>query len=99
MHKCTAAERKDFPLYRGLVVYFPNALAAVAHLSNAASTQHGHEVIHWDKTKSTDHLDCMLRHLLESGTTDDDGILHDVKVAWRALAHLEILLEKDLRSE
>jgi hypothetical protein len=41
-----------------------------------------------------DHADCILRHLTERGTLDTDGILHDVKVAWRALALLQEELEK-----
>lgn len=90
----SAQKRKEIPLYRGLMLYFPNALCAVANLSVVASKQHGHDEIHWDKSKSSDHYDCLLRHLLEAGNVDDDGVLHDVKVAWRALAHLETLLEK-----
>ena len=36
-----------------------------------------------------------MRHLTQAGTLDDDGLYHDAKVAWRALANLEKLLEND----
>ena len=49
----------------------------------------------WDKSKSTDHLDALTRHLLEADELDDDGVLHLAKVAWRALAALQFKLEKN----
>lgn len=85
-----AAERKAIPLARGLLYYFPNALAAVAMVSAAGNTQHnGNEELHWAMEKSTDHADCILRHLMDAGTLDTDGMRHAAKVAWRALALLE----------
>jgi len=36
-----------------------------------------------------------MRHQLEVGTIDTDGFDHAVKVAWRAMAQLEILLTKE----
>jgi hypothetical protein len=90
-----AAERKAIPLARGLLDYFPKALAEVARLSAAATAQHHPDKeMHWDRAKSPDHADCIMRHLLDRGTEDADGFLHDVKVAWRALALAEIALEK-----
>lgn len=87
-------ERKDAPLARGLLDYFPRALVAVAALSKAANDKHNPgEPLHWSKDKSNDHADCLLRHLIERGTVDTDGQLHSVKVAWRALALLETELE------
>jgi hypothetical protein len=91
-----AKERKEVPLYSGLLTYFPDALAAVAHLSFIGNEQHNPgQPLHWDKSKSGDHLDCLMRHLVQAGTIDSDGELHDVKVAWRALANLQMLFEKD----
>lgn len=88
-------ERKDTPIYSGVLAYFPLALAAVAQLSKAGNDKHNPgEPLHWSKDKSNDHADCIARHLLELGTVDpDDGFLHDVKLAWRALANLQIRLE------
>lgn len=90
----TPQERKATPIYSGVVRYFPDALAAVARLSFIANEQHnpGTEM-HWDRSKSGDELDALTRHLMEAGTTDTDGVLHDVKVAWRALANLQKVLE------
>lgn len=81
-----AAERKTYPLYTGLLKYFPDALAAVAHLSYVGNQQHHPDKpLHWDKSKSTDELDALMRHILDE---DWDA------VAWRALAHLQRELEK-----
>lgn len=87
--------RKEIPLARGLLDYFPNALAEVARLSLAANEKHnpGQE-LHWSFEKSADHADTILRHLVDRGTLDDDQFLHDVKVAWRGLALLEAELIK-----
>jgi hypothetical protein len=88
--------RKETPMFRGLVKYFPRALAAVAHVSFVGNEQHNPgQPMHWAKGKSTDHEDCIVRHLVESGTVDDDGLRHSAKLAWRALAALEIELEAE----
>lgn len=90
-----SAIRKQMPLYRGLLDYFPAACAAVAHLSFIGNEQHNPgQPMHWAREKSTDHEDCIVRHLLESGTVDTDGVRHTAKLAWRALALLQTELEK-----
>ena len=91
----TSQERKDVPITRGVLDYFPAALAEVAKLSRAGNEKHNPgEEMHHARGKSSDHADCIVRHLLERGTIDDeDGLLHDVKVAWRALALLQETLE------
>lgn len=87
--------RKDIPLYRGLLKYFPDALCAVAELSRIGSEQHfPGQPMHWGKSKSADHGDCLLRHQIDAGTVDTDKVRHSTKVAWRALAQLQIELEK-----
>jgi hypothetical protein len=88
------AKRKGQPLARGLLDYFPNALLAVAECSRIANDQHNPgEPVHWARGKSTDHADCILRHMIDRGTVDSDGVRHSAKVAWRALALLEEELE------
>ena len=88
-------KRKQIPLYSGLIKYFPDALCEVARVSYIGSKQHHpDEEIHWDREKSKDDLDALMRHLLEAGTYDDDGILHDSKIVWRSLANLQKVLEK-----
>ena len=47
----------------------------------------------WVRGKSSDHEDTILRHYVERGGTDTDGILHSAKLAWRALAILQLEME------
>jgi len=95
-----AKERKDVPIYSGVLKYFPNALAAVAACSKAGNDQHNPgKPLHWDRSKSGDELDALTRHLMEAGTVDTDGIRHSAKVAWRALANLEKELERAKATE
>ena len=90
-----AAERKAIPLYSGLIRYFPDALIEVARLSMIGNEQHNPgKPLHWDRSKSGDELDAMLRHAWEAGTIDSDGVRHSTKTAWRALANLQKELEK-----
>lgn len=85
-----AAERKAVPLAEGLLFYFPNALAEIARVSKRGNDQHNPgQPLHWAMEKSTDHADCIMRHLVDAGTLDTDGMRHTAKVAWRALALLE----------
>jgi len=79
--------RKQIPIYSGVVAYFPDALAAVAKVSFEGNEQHNPGTpLHWDRSKSQDELDALLRHLVE-GEWD--------KVAWRALAHCQKEIERD----
>ena len=88
-------ERKATPIYTGVVKYFPNALKYISKVSLACNEQHHPDKpLHWDKSKSTDHLDALARHLVDADKVDDDGLLHLGKVAWRSLAALEDKLEK-----
>jgi hypothetical protein len=89
-----AAERKRVPIYSGVLQYFPKAIAAVAHCSWVGNEQHNPgQPLHWSREKSSDHHDCLMRHLMESGTVDTDGVRHSTKAAWRSLALLELELE------
>jgi hypothetical protein len=90
-----AATRKGIPICTGVFDYFPKALAYVAMVSKAGNDQHNPgQPLHWAKDKSTDHPDCIGRHLIERGTRDGlDNLRHSGKLAWRALALLQIELE------
>lgn len=91
-----AKARKTLPIATGVLDYFPDALAAVAACSQKGNDQHNPgKPLHWDRSKSTDEADALIRHFLERGTLDSDGIPHSAKVAWRALA----LLQKELEGE
>lgn len=86
--------RKKQKVHAGFMKYFPDAIKAVAHISVICNEQHNAgEPLQWAKDKSNEHLESLGRHLLESGTYDTDGVLNDVKIAWRALANLQIIIE------
>ena len=86
-----AVERKTYPIYSGCINYFPDALALVAKRSYEGNQQHHPDKpLHWDKSKSSDELDALIRHIIE-GEWD--------AVAWRALAHLQREIDKGWRPE
>lgn len=86
--------RKGIPIATGFIDYFPDAIAAVAECSRIANEQHNPGTpLHWDRSKSGDESDALMRHFLERGTIDSDGIRHSTKVAWRALANLQKEIE------
>ena len=60
-----------------------------------AKQHHPDKEIHWDREKSSDDLDALMRHLMENGMHDIDGVRHSAKIAWRALAHLQKEIEGD----
>jgi N-acetyl-anhydromuramyl-L-alanine amidase AmpD len=82
-----SSARKEVPLVRGLLDYFPAALAAVAHHSYISNEKHNPgQDMHWSRGKSADHEDALLRHVMER---DLEG------AAWRALAALQMQLEEE----
>jgi hypothetical protein len=87
--------RKNFPIASGVLDYFPDALSEIARVSKLGNDQHNPgQPLHWSRGKSDDHADCLIRHFLERGTIDDDdGTLHSAKLAWRALALLQLECE------
>ena len=88
--------RKEYPVYTGVIKYFPDALMEVSKVSRIGNEQHHPDKpLHWDKSKSMDHLDALTRHLLNAEELDNDGVLHLAKVAWRALAALQDKVDKD----
>ena len=90
----TAEARKAIPIATGFIDYFPDAIAAVAELSRKGNEQHNSgKPLHWDRSKSGDESDALMRHFLERGTFDNDGVRHSAKVAWRALAMLQKEIE------
>jgi hypothetical protein len=90
------ADRKQRPLFSGVLKYFPDALLEVAYCSWVGNNQHNPgQALHWAKEKSTDEPDALMRHLLDAGTLDSDGVRHSAKVAWRALAMLQREIERE----
>jgi hypothetical protein len=91
-----AERRKALPICSGVFDYFPDALLAVAYCSKVGNDQHNPgQPLRWAKEKSTDESDALLRHMLDRGTVDTDGVRHSAKVAWRALAMLQREIEAE----
>jgi len=89
-------ERKQIPIATGVLDYFPAALAEIAKISYAGNQQHNPgEPLHWARGKSTDQEDTIIRHFLERGSRDSDGMRHSAKLAWRVLALLQLELEAE----
>lgn len=87
--------RKKAPMCEGLLWYFPDACASVAAHSLESNERHNPgERLHHARDKSTDHADCIIRHLAHSGTVDNEGISERIAIAWRALAFLQEGLEE-----
>lgn len=94
--KGDAAARKAQPIFSGVIAYFPDALLAVAEVSRVGNEQHNPgQPLHWAKEKSRDEADALLRHLVDHGTLDTDGLRHSAKVAWRALALLQREIDRE----
>lgn len=92
----SAAERKQHPLASGVLDYFPDALIAVARVSWEGNNQHNPgQPLHWARGKSSDEADALMRHFVQRGSLDTDGLRHSAKMVWRALA----LLQKEIESE
>lgn len=102
-----SSERKNFPLFRGLLRYFPAALAGVAKISKLGNDKHNPgEDMHHARGKSPDHGDCVIRHLvdtedllaaLDRGDTKatHQDVLNEVsQMAWRVLALSQELHER-----
>jgi len=93
-----AKERKGLPIASGVLDYFPDALAEVARVSMEGNNQHNGvgTPLKWDRSKSTDESDALIRHFIDRGKIDSDGQRHSAKVAWRSLALLQKELEQSI---
>lgn len=94
-----ATERKQRPVYSGVLAYFPDALLEVANVSYLGNEQHNPgQPLHWAREKSTDQLDAAMRHLIDRAkglVRDTDGGRHLAKAAWRILAELQLEIERE----
>ena len=94
-----AEERKATPIYSGVIKYFPDAFAEIAKCSYSGQIQHNPDKpLAWDRSKSGDELDAMMRHLIDHAKGiefDDDGTRHIVKCGWRILAYIQKTVEEE----
>ena len=89
-------ERKQIPLYTGLIKYFPDALVEVAKVSFKGNQQHNPgQPLHWAREKSNDHEDTAVRHIFELDGIDTDGGYHAAKAIWRLCAFLQLKIERE----
>jgi hypothetical protein len=59
-------ERKEIPLFSGVLKYAPAALAGMARISKQGNRKHNPgEPLHHARGKSNDHADCIVRHLVD----------------------------------
>lgn len=90
----TSAERKEYPITTGVLDYFPDAIAMVAHVSFLGNQKHNPgQALHWARGKSMDHEDCIARHTIERDVVEDK-VLHAANRAWRSLAALQEMVEE-----
>ena len=93
--------RKSQPVFDGVLMYFPDALKAIAEHSKRGNDKHNPgQKMHWAREKSGDQADCIARHLIDIGPTWDakdpeTGSYHATALAWRALALLQLVIEKE----
>lgn len=94
----TSAERKEIPLHTILAYYFPDALAALARHAKKANDKHNPgEPMYWAREKSSDHLECAVRHLATPDEVDPDtGEIELVGAFWRIGAALQLREEARL---
>jgi len=98
-----SAERKTFPITTGFLDYFPDAVAAGSEVSFLGNQKHNPgQALHHARGKSSDHADCIGRHLIQRGGFEDitiDGVVYKVRhsaaLFWRAGAMLQEELEAD----
>lgn len=99
-------ERKNYPLFRGCLRYFPAAIAGIARISKLGNDKHNPgEDMHHARNKSSDHGDCIMRHLVDvedllsaynrgNAITKQDILDEVSQMAWRALALSQKLHEE-----
>jgi hypothetical protein len=90
-----AVDRKKLPVGTGVLDYFASALIEVARVSFVGNEQHNPgQPLHWDRSKSSDEWDTVVRHGMDRGKIDTDGVRHSAKMCWRALAILQKEMEE-----
>jgi hypothetical protein len=92
-------ERKNTPIFSGWINYCPLSHAAASRLSFRGNKKHNPgEPLGWARDKSTDHEDCMARHLIDINTFNEELQEYEDAVCmfWRAGMKLQLLEEKRL---
>jgi glutamate dehydrogenase/leucine dehydrogenase len=94
-----ATARKLIPIWTGVLLYFPDVMAAVAEVSRVGNDQHNpNQELHWAREKSTDQMNTAIRHMIDHSTgsaKDTDGTYHLAKAIWRLCAELQLYIEQE----
>lgn len=99
-----SALRKMQPVGTVVTEYFPKGLRGVAAVSWVGNEKHNPgQPLGWSEGKSTDHVDCLVRHRQDAVEPGSDGwdttelpdgriyqVRHAAAAAWRALALAEL---------
>jgi hypothetical protein len=91
------------PLTQGCLLYFPDALQAVALVSdygrNKYETTFAERNWYYVPDAVGRYADGLSRHIVKEATEgmhdDESGLLHAAHAAWNALARLQLLLEQE----
>lgn len=88
-----SAERKRWPMFTGLLRYFPAALANVSNHSFIGNEKHNPGLpLQHARGKSGDHEDCIVRHLVDAAEHKPGSAarIDELRaLAWRSLALLQ----------
>ena len=87
--------REQYPLFDGLLGYFPAALLEISRWSKVGGAKYNKDRLRWVREESTDHENKILRHLLDARQIDEHGFPEAVALAWRALALCQTILEEE----
>jgi hypothetical protein len=105
-----AAERKMFKVFTVLCHYFPKAIREVTRVCVGNAQHNPGEPLHWARGKSMDQMNALFHHMVDHelgevfDKTDSPEVLAAVggkplysmaKGAWRALAELELAIERE----
>ena len=99
----TSEERKQRPVFTGFVKYFPDAIMEISNHSWRANEKHNPgEELYWNRDKSKDESDALVRHLIDYAKgerLDSDGLSILTAIGWRSLAFVQKELERQKKDD
>ena len=98
----SSAERKNYPVWSGALAYAPAAFALMARHSVYGNNKHNPgEPLHHARGKSADHVDCIVRHLIDyesmcvSGQPSGERLREELgALIWRTAVFVQEQLER-----
>lgn len=78
-----SAERKNVPMFSGVLKYAPAALAGMARISKLGNDKHNPgQPLHHARGKSNDHPDCIVRHAIDVADIEAAIVRVDEGIEW-----------------